>query len=381
MISLLLFVRLRFAGDSQAIYQRFHNLSEVVNQVVALDAHALREADMAQNFSLNAAMFSTTYITSALKDGRFRFRTVELLLKLLEQINTPTPGDSSSVYGTNVFLGVDLSVEIEGMMMSEGRNAAQQYRDVLLHIDEVPMHERHAPESFLRCLLLRNIIRCMGLPCLLSGTESTLINMIDFGRGSRGSGKKPWVWLLTGFPATKLNNHLEDLMKGCRAYERYMVESTRPLFVQWFARCHDDQQTGRDEAGQICMTPATLTSFKEKMCAAKQRLPESNTTVADAAAGAWENNELPWLHASTLLVFAASLEGSGDVGSTTPEDSSAVQIGMKRPVDPRELSASRRKKQKQTDVFHHSLVIRKHFALLYIPPGDQELYDRIACGS
>jgi hypothetical protein len=134
---------------------------------------------------------------------------------------------------------------------------------VLIHIDEVPMWNKLAPDPFQRCLLLRNIIRCMGLPCLLSGTESTLLDVVEFGKGSRREGSEPWAWLLTKFPVTELSEQLTELTERCQDYVRHLLQSTRPLLVQWFAHCHNERKTETDAAGNIFMTDSDWCEGKD----------------------------------------------------------------------------------------------------------------------
>lgn len=314
--------------------------------------------------------FSTECITEAVdKTGSIELFTVPLLLKLLELFCSEP---ANAFYITNVFLGADLpDVRLEGMTLSKGREAAKMYRDILIHIDEVPMWNKIESGPFVRCLLLRNIIRLLGLPCLLSGTESTLLDVVDYGKGSRTAGSEPWAWLMTRFPVTELSEPLKELIQCCKDYERQLLLSTRPLFVQWFAYCHKKQLTGTDALGRICITPAALTRKKRMMVVAKQSHPEDDNSVRTTLA---EDCGHHWLHASTLLVFADSLhDGSEEVTSTVVPSDSTAQIGAKRlACSSQGPSVSNRSNKKQKiagDVHHHSLVIRKHFALLYIPPG------------
>ena len=322
-----------------------------------IDQLALRNANNIYGFDSGIGDFTEKYINEAVDEGGdFRFFTVRLLLRMLELFHSP-PADAS--YNTNVFLGADVTEKLESMTLRDGRKAAEKYRDTLIHIDEVPMLNSGAQDPFLRCLLLRNIICHMGMPCLLSGTESTLLDVVSLGKGSRREGSEPWAWLLTRFPVTELDEQLTELTERCKPYESHLLRSTRPLFVQWFARCHYDGLTETDGAERIRMTPTTLTGVKHKMCVAKLLLPEGTVDLK-------ENCELPWLYASTLMVFADSLRGSGAVTSTVSTESTA-QVGTKRSASPPGPSASRKKQKIADDVYHHTLLIRNHFALLHIP--------------
>lgn len=105
--------------------------------------------------------------------------------------------DSSS--DTNVFLGADGQQVVKPMLLVDGRMEAAKYNHVLIYLDEVPALSDTNTDSFYECLFLRNLIRCLRLPCLLSGTESTLMDAQDEKIGSRHAGSDPWVWLLTKF--------------------------------------------------------------------------------------------------------------------------------------------------------------------------------------
>lgn len=99
------------------------------------------------------------------------------------------------------------------------------------------MRDQFAEEPFNQYLLLRNIIRGMGLPCLLCGAETSLLTVYYFGRGSRRESRKPWARLLTQLPLTSLSGGRTNLTGRCRGYEKRMLQNTRPLLVQWFAAC------------------------------------------------------------------------------------------------------------------------------------------------
>ena len=188
----------------------------MVIQAILRDQLALPEAHNSLNFGCGAAEFSTGYLKLAMdRKGPIRLFTVSLLLNMLKLFGSQ-PEDPS--YQTNVFLSGNFDWTLQGMTLAEGRADAIQYRDVLIHIDEVPMLIKESPELFLRCVLLRNIIRSMGLPCLLSGTESTLLDVFDFHQGSRGEGNEPWVWLLTRFPVMDFSPQLMELTnrRGCQ---------------------------------------------------------------------------------------------------------------------------------------------------------------------
>lgn len=101
-----------------------------LNRAVTEDMHALRAADVKYNFSCGDKEFTTKYINTAVQnDNPIRLYTVSLLLKMLE-LFVSSPADAS--YNTNVFLGADLAVPLEGMTLYEGWAAAKKYRHVLI---------------------------------------------------------------------------------------------------------------------------------------------------------------------------------------------------------------------------------------------------------
>lgn len=318
-------------------------MREAFNQAVDKDLSDLRQADAQYRFSGFEGEFSTQYLESAMDGDKFQFLTVSLLLKLLEMFESQAAGAS------NVFLGADVpELQLAGMTLHKGRKAAQKYREVLIHVDEVPIHDKSRPDPFLQCLFLRNIIRCLGLPCLLSGTESTLFQIVEYGSsGSRIQCDRPWVWLLNKFPAMQLDGPLLQLTQRCTEYERHLLQRTRPLFVHWFAACTLEPRTDTS----LAMTPAMLSHFK--------RLMTTNRGCTD--------NETAWLHSSLLLVFTDSLQRhSGEVSDNVSIDS-AAQVGAKRSASSSGPTAPRKKQKMVVRHVFHSILISKHFALLSIP--------------
>lgn len=331
------------------IYKCFGQFFFALQRAVRLD-QVLLSADKINDPSKDTENFGTSFLMKAVESesrkGPIRLFTVPLLLKMLELFSS----QSAATSNTNVFLGAVYSDDVETMSLIDGRAAAWNFRDILIHLDEVPMWVKSNNRPFFNCLLLRNIIRCMGLPCLLSGTESTLLNVVEYGSGSRRTGGETWAWLLTKFPATELSEQLTELTGSCDDYEKHLLKNTRPLFIQWFADCHNNGLTKTTE-GRISMTEKTLVGMKYRMVMAKHFMSDDESVLND------------WLHASTLLVFTDSLLGGGKVNSTV---TSLDSTNRKRQTTDRTRPAKRQKIA--DDVRYHSLVIRKHYALLFIPP-------------
>lgn len=291
-----------------------------------LDLAALREGDI-KEYIEDCGQFSTTHLLEARAVvGIARYFTVSVLLKLLELFNV---SQANAPIKTNVFLGADCNISLKGMTVDEGRAAAEQYRDVLIQLDEVPPKDDFNTDAFEESLFLRNIIRCMALPCLLSGTESSLLYAMKPVHGSRTAGRTPRTWLLTKFPATQPNVNFTS----SSGYEKHLLSKTRPLFSNWFVECcgavESPAPQERDTLSRngMRMMPKVLSDMKHKICKAKM----------DSAPPGRHCDE-PWLHASTLLVFAEADQ------------------------------------QKQTmsgicsNVMDNSLLIRKHFAMMCLSP-------------
>ena len=221
----------------------------MVEQSVDLDLAALR----IEGAHRGVGLFTATHIKVATANGGvLRYFTVSVLLKLLELFITSQAHASSE---TNVFLGADCEVALMAMTVNEGRSAAEKYRDVLIYLDEIPAKDELNQTAHDQCMFLRNLMRCLALPCLLSGTESTMLDVVSTARGSRCEGREPWAWLLTKFPATRLN--LQTARFG--DYEQHLLCGARPLFIHWFAESSDAAAAPvRDGSGRICVTPETL---------------------------------------------------------------------------------------------------------------------------
>lgn len=94
------------------------------------------------------------------------------------------------------------------------------------------------------------------------------------------------------------------------------------------------------------MTPALLSKMKLKICGEKLNvLPPGDVY------------DLPWLHASTLLVFADSLKDSDAMDTDVLAEGASLGGKTRRIL----------KISGVNNFLYHSLLIRKHFALLNVP--------------
>lgn len=367
----------------------------MVRQAINLDLAALREEEMHfQGNGEGVDIFTATHIESAMTpDGQdLTFHTVSVLIKLLELFASPTYDpyvEPRAGLETNVFLGVDLGeVTLQAMTLKKGRATAEKYQDILIFIDDVPLFDSNHSEAYDQCLFLRDLIRCMALPCLLSGTESSLLNVVAKIHRSRMKGRAPWAWLYTLFPASRLDlptAHLSD-------HEQHLLRNSSPLFGKWFGECMEELPLSaavnaapagtwypgsikygiadydsekethaaaslirpevsavtavRDGLGCLSMTPALLSRMKQKICDEKlSAMPPGDVY------------DLPWLHVSTLLVFADSLKGSSADSTDVLAEGASLGGAVRRTL----------KMSGVNNILYHSLLIRKHFALLNVP--------------
>jgi hypothetical protein len=314
---------------------------------VRRDLAALRTEDERFRSGRGGGLFTAAHIAAALDDtGNLCYHTVPVLLQLLEVFAATRAHGAGE---TNVFLGADCAVRLDPMTVDKGRSAAEKYRDVLVFLDDVPTKGDSTDTTvYDQCLFLRDLIRCLALPCLLSGSESALLWEVPVVHGSRCEGRDPWAWLLTRLPTTQLDvppGRLSD-------YEQHLLSSTRPSFANWFVECSGDLPASaadpatpeRGKPYHTLMTPDTMSRMKHKICTAKL----DGTPTADA-----------WLRASAVLVFADSLGASGD-----------AQVGAKRAAPPPgqpETPKTQKLRGLGDDLQQHPLLIGKHFAQLQVP--------------
>jgi hypothetical protein len=313
---------------------------------VRRDLAALRTEDERFRSGRGGGLFTAAHIAAALDDtGHLRYYTVPVLLQLLEVFAATRAHGAGE---TNVFLGADCAVRLDPMTVDDGRAAAEKNRDVLIYLDDVPAKGDTDTTVYDQCLFLRDLIRCLALPCLLSGTESALLWEVPVVHGSRCEGRDPWAWLLSRLPTTQLDVPPARLSD----YEQHLLSSTRPSFANWFVECSgglpasaaDPATPERGEPCHTLMTPDTLSRMKHKICTAKL----DGTPTADA-----------WLRASAVLVFADSLGASGD-----------AQVGAKRAAPPPGQPETPKKQKLRglgDDLQQHPLLIGKHFAQLQVP--------------
>ena len=138
-----------------------------------------------------------------------QFHTVGLLVELFKLVYGKTNEES-----IRLLSGMDGQVDIPyqpmalcaardflKLYMSHGQDESGRCAVPLFILDEVPC----ATNQYLyeKCILLRNLLRCMGCVCLLSGTESAAMNSLDIiSYSSRGQQRHEYMRLITALPPT-----------------------------------------------------------------------------------------------------------------------------------------------------------------------------------
>ena len=155
----------------------------------------------------------------------------------------------------------------------ETRNKTENLTPIFF-IDEVPPID---DQNYLRCLLLRNIIRSINCICILSGTEAALMNAFDsISEGSRRQGPDiDYLRLILKLPDTNWNifcnePKYSELITLLSPDVCNMLKSSRPLFVQYLL----DAMLEEDSKGQL--TAAVLSNAKRQIVENKMKF----TTLA-----------------------------------------------------------------------------------------------------
>ena len=144
----------------------------------------------------------------------------------------------------------------------ETRNKTENLTPIFF-IDEVPPID---DQNYLRCVLLRNIIRSINCICILSGTEAALMNAFDsISEGSRRQGPDiEYLRLILKLPDTNWNifcneSKYSKLITLLSPDVCNMLKSTRPLFVQYLLNAMLEE----DSKGQL--TAAVLSNAKRQI--------------------------------------------------------------------------------------------------------------------
>ena len=265
-------------APSQAIYCNFLTITAAVQNALAADAAFL------------IGKVDNYYMSTLRQHSTVKFRTIGLLVTILEYIAATNSEGVFADFADDSFpKAYDLASMDEAVVRLKKVNGVNPRTLPVIFVDEVPKKENDDKfnSNFLRCLLLRNFIRCLPLVCFLSGTELSLMNQVDnaiaHSTCERGINVKPFVKIIGTCPL-----NLEVLLtKNCYvkcskdAYLMQMLSSTRPRFVQYFQECCPD--------GRICLD--TLVQLSEKMREGRARHLGSNDGIM----------------AQVQLVFAESL--------------------------------------------------------------------------
>jgi hypothetical protein len=206
--------------SDQSVYTPFDNISAAV-------IRALRDDKAVVDKLFNPETFASyRYSAWSLNRLNVPLHSVSVLLGLVKLSMASQSDDTSVFLGGGSFTSKPMEIA-EGLAAIREIEASQL---PLFFIDEVPSNSERSLELFELCLLLRNILRSMQLVALLSGTESSLINVMATSDGSRVSVNDPWVRLYMKLP-DKFGMKVD--VKG-GSFESRLLGSTRPLFVKWF---------------------------------------------------------------------------------------------------------------------------------------------------
>ena len=174
-----------------------------------------------------------------------QFHTVGLLVELFKLVYGKTNEES-----IRLLSGMDGQVDIPYQpmalyaardflkpCMSHGQDESGRCTVPLFILDEVPC----ATNQYLyeKCILLRNLLRCMGCVCLLSGTEAAAMKSLDIiSYSSRGQQSREYMRLITALPPTAWSAFENDdkyaaLIATLSDDVCRMLQRTRPLFVEY----------------------------------------------------------------------------------------------------------------------------------------------------
>jgi hypothetical protein len=220
---------------SQAIYKCFKNLSEHIHSALELDK---------KSFGLDPEMESIR--SQFLSSNLTPFITVGLLLELFKLVYGKSNEESlkllSGFDSVTTFTYKPMTLQaarIELKSLVDEGIVGSLCKIPLFIIDEVPSKTENT--LYHKCILLRNLIRCMGLVCLLSGTEAAAMNAIDNIHLSSRQGilnKREYLRLILKLPPTNWNIFQSDpvygpLIQKLKEDVCAMLKRTRPLFLQY----------------------------------------------------------------------------------------------------------------------------------------------------
>jgi hypothetical protein len=234
------------AASSQNLYNYYTTLREVLLSQLRLDV-----LDLFGQSDPSIEQKEDFLSTTQLAKSNVQLRTLPLLIELVklmiecqEQKQTgmsslsSSSSSSQSQCSPNVFtVSTDINWTLEKQTVATACEAIKNIGLTVKNmpvsvIDEVPNAKTHR-DLFFQVLLLRNLFRCLGLLCILSGTESTMINMIGNTIGSRNSEDYLWTTMLLEFPPVDLSS-FPTVVEG--TYLHKLLLRSRPLFVSYLMK-------------------------------------------------------------------------------------------------------------------------------------------------
>jgi hypothetical protein len=280
-----------------------------------------------------------------------RFRSIAVIIAVLKQLRTQKADHNIFTIGGHW--------KLNPMSIEEGIVEMEDLRQCVVYLDEIP--ERGAL-AFDNVLLIRNLMRCIHGVCVLSGTESSLINMIDSASGSRSALHHPWVGLLTLLPSTDLAIlDSNDVLNRLSEYEKGLLQCTRPWFAQHFLELCSSRfdDSAERSSGMKYLSPEMLTSMKAWTLKVKSQLlgavglyGQLCLLFADSFPCGRPHKPSTDVDSELSMLSEMSLHSAGSSARTGRSARSAI-------IEAPSLRAA--------DIMDHSLLIKHYFAYLTAP--------------
>jgi hypothetical protein len=241
-------------AEAQRVYQCFTRVAIEFEKSLAADGQAL------------------SWRSGELQKCSMKLKTVGLLYSLAKAVRGMT--NAESLCALSGYNG-DRVIWHSPMSFREAREKLATLFGSgpvpLFYIDELP--PAHNP-TFKRCIVLRNIIRCMGCVCVLSSTEPAAMFAVDtVFHGTRRFKPLEHVRLIAELPGTLWPAFAEDpryaeLVGRLSPETVRLLTATRPLFVEYALDALLDQQQTHSIP---CLSASVLSAVKKRILAEKYR--------------------------------------------------------------------------------------------------------------
>jgi hypothetical protein len=241
-------------AEAQRVYQAFTRVAIEFEKTLAADGQAL------------------SWRSGELQKCSMKLKTVGLLYSLAKAVRGLT--NAESLCALSGYNG-DRVIWHSPMSLREAREKLATLFGSgpvpLFYIDELP--PAHHP-TFKRCILLRNIIRCMRCVCVLSSTEPAAMFVVDtVFHGTRRFKPLEHVRLIAELPSTVWPAFAEDpryaeLVGRLSPETVRMLAASRPLFVEYTLDALLEQQQTQ---GIPCLSASGLSALKKRILNEKYR--------------------------------------------------------------------------------------------------------------